>query len=178
MIQTLINVLGIVGILASIIGFQTRKHQQLMVCRTTNEMAFGIQYILLGAYTGAAMNFIGCLRNILFSRLVKKNRSTIPLRITFSLLFCAFAYLTRDGIKSALIALAKVISTVAYGTANLFFARVTILVSSTIWLIYNLFVRSYAGAFNEVMTIASIIIGILRIDIPNLKRKGNENIEI
>ena len=50
MIQTLINVLGIVGILASIVGFQTKKHQQLMVCRTTNEMAFGIQYILLGAF--------------------------------------------------------------------------------------------------------------------------------
>ena len=50
MIQTLINVLGIVGILASIVGFQTIKHQQLIVCRTTNEMAFGIQYILLGAF--------------------------------------------------------------------------------------------------------------------------------
>lgn len=50
MIQTLINVLGIAGILASIVGLQTKKHQQLMVCRTTNEMAFGIQYILLGAF--------------------------------------------------------------------------------------------------------------------------------
>lgn len=50
MIQTLINVLGIAGILASIVGFQTKKHQQLMVCRTTNEMAFGIQYILLSAF--------------------------------------------------------------------------------------------------------------------------------
>lgn len=50
MIQTLINVLGIAGILASIVGLQTKKHQQLIVCRTTNEMAFGIQYILLGAF--------------------------------------------------------------------------------------------------------------------------------
>ena len=50
MIQTLINVLGIAGILASIVGLQTKKHQQLIVCRTTNEMAFGIQYILFGAF--------------------------------------------------------------------------------------------------------------------------------
>ncbi len=36
-------------------------------------------------------------------------------------MFLIFAYLTRDGLKSALIAVAKVVSTVAYGSANLFF---------------------------------------------------------
>lgn len=64
MIQTLINVLGIAGILASIVGFQTKKHQQLMVCRTTNEMAFGIQYILLGAFN-EAMTIVSIIIGIL-----------------------------------------------------------------------------------------------------------------
>ena len=98
-----------------------------------------------------------------------------------------FAYLTRDGLKSALIAVAKVVSTVAYGSANLFFARVMILFTGIIWLTYNFIIKSYAGNFiiksyagvlNEAMTIVSIIIGIIRINIPALKMKGRENHEI
>lgn len=169
-----INILGIIGLLASIAGFQTKKHKWLMVFRTTNEMAFGIQYILLGAYTGAAMNFLGSARNVLFARMVKKNKSTVPARAVFSVLFCAFAYLTRDGLKSALIAAAKVLSTVAYGSSNLFFARIMILFTSLIWLAYNWCIHSYAGALNEALTIVSIIIGVIRIDIPNLKSAGTE----
>ena len=86
-------------------------------------------------------------------------------------LFLIFAYLTRDGLKSALIAVAKVVSTVAYGSANLFFARVMILFTGIIWLTYNFIIKSYAGVLNEAMTIVSIIIGIIRIDIPTLKMK-------
>lgn len=93
-------------------------------------------------------------------------------------LFLIFAYLTRDGLKSALITLAKVVSTVAYGSANLFFARVMILFTGIIWLTYNFIIKSYAGVLNEAMTIVSIIIGIIRIDIPTLKMKGRENHEI
>lgn len=93
-------------------------------------------------------------------------------------MFLIFAYLTRDGLKSALIAVAKVVSTVAYGSANLFFARVMILFTGIIWLTYNFIIKSYAGVLNEAMTIVSIIIGIIRINIPALKMKGRENHEI
>lgn len=89
-----------------------------------------------------------------------------------------FAYLTRDGLKSALIAVAKVVSTVAYGSANLFFARVMILFTGIIWLTYHFIIKSYAGVLNEAMTIVSIIIGIIQINIPALKMKGRENHEI
>ncbi len=93
-------------------------------------------------------------------------------------MFCIFAYLTRDGLKSALIAVAKMVSTVAYGSANLFFARVMILFTGIIWLTYNFIIKSYAGVLNEAMTIVSIIIGIIQINIPALKMKGRENHEI
>ena len=66
----------------------------------------------------------------------------------------------------------------AYGSANLFFARVMILFTGIIWLTYHFIIKSYAGVLNEAMTIVSIIIGIIRINIPALKMKGRENHEI
>lgn len=53
-----------------------------------------------------------------------------------------------------------------------------ILFTGIIWLTYNFIIKSYAGVLNEAMTIVSVIIGIIRINIPDLKMKGRENHEI
>lgn len=53
-----------------------------------------------------------------------------------------------------------------------------ILFTGIIWLTYHFIIKSYAGVLNEAMTIVSIIIGIIRINIPALKMKGRENHEI
>ena len=68
----LVQGLGIIGITASVLSFQCKGTQKLLALRTANEFFFAMQYILLGAYTGAAMNLIGCVRNIVFSKMVEK----------------------------------------------------------------------------------------------------------
>lgn len=168
----IVQSLGIIGIIASVMSFQCKKHGKLMYLRTANELFFGVQYFLLGAYTGMAMNFIGCIRNLIFVRLVKKNKSTIPTRIFFSALFLIGTLLTWSGFKSVIIGVAKVISTFAYGSSNTFVVRIMVFITSSSWLVYNLMVRSYAGAVCEIMTLCSIIIGVIRIDIPSIKEKN------
>ena len=163
--------LGIVGILVNILSFQCKKHNRLLFWKTANESLFGIQYLLLGAYTGLMMNIIGCTRNVLFAELVKRKKSTRIPRIIFSVLFVLFALLTWDGFKSILSGFAKVLSTVAYGSPNTAFVRAVILFTSICWLIYNYSVGSYTGSICEFLTIVSIIVGIFRIDIPAYREK-------
>lgn len=74
----IVQVLGAAGITASIFSAQCKKQKNLLWFRTANEFLFGIQYIMLGAYTGAAMNAIGCARNCIFVRLVKKEKALFP----------------------------------------------------------------------------------------------------
>ncbi len=167
----IIQGIGFLGIIASILSFQCKKHGKLMVLRTGNELLFGIQYVLLGAYTGAAMNLVGCVRNLVFAGMVKKGKKTTGLCFLFSALFLTFAAVTWAGFRSVLIGTAKVISTFAYGNKNVFLVRIMVLSSSTAWLIYNAIVGSWAGVANETLTICSIIIGIFRIDIPEMRAK-------
>lgn len=87
------------------------------------------------------------------------------MRFLFSGLFLLFSIFTWAGLKSILIAIAKVLSTFAYGSKNTAFVRVMILLTSTSWFVYNLIVRSYAGCVCELFTICSIIVGILRFDL-------------
>ena len=54
-----VQLLGMVGFAASLIAFQCKRHKPIVVLRTVNELVFALQYFLLGAYTGTAMNLLG-----------------------------------------------------------------------------------------------------------------------
>ena len=161
----IVQALGVAGIISSIISFQCKEHKPLMRLRTANELLFGLQYLMLGAYTGMLANFIGCVRNIIFTRMVEKKKSTMNMRFLFSVLFIAMSLFTWAGFKSILIGVAKVMSTYAYGSKNTGFVRIMILLTSSVWLFYDAAVKSYAGCACEIFTLCSIIAGIIRIDI-------------
>lgn len=162
---------GIIGIIASILSFQCREHKKLMLFRTANESLFAVQYIMLGAYTGAAMNIFGSIRNVVFSKLVEKGKSTVAARAVFSVLFALFTVLTWAGPKSLLSGAAKILSTVAYGSSDTAFVRRVIFLTSSAWLVYNYSVGSYAGCVCEILTLASIAVGFVRLDLPKLMKK-------
>ena len=163
--EILIQSIGILGIAASIISFQCKRHKIILVFRTLNEFLFAIQYVLLCAYTGAAMNILGCIRNTIFSKLVEHKKDTKLSVIIFSILFTVFGIATWQGPKSVLIIVAKVLSTLAYGNKNTTIVRCIILTTSSSWLIYNILVHSIAGAACEIFTLVSLITGIIRLDI-------------
>lgn len=163
------EIFGVLGIASSIISFQCNKHGKIMLFRTLNEFLFAIQYIMLGAYTGAAMNIVGCVRNEIFAYQVKKGKSTNLVRFIFSALFLISGLLTWGGAKSILIIFAKITSTYAYGSEKTKNIRLLILTTCTCWLIYNAFVGSVTGVLCETFTLASIILGIIRFDI--MKKK-------
>ncbi len=168
MYNVFVQGIGVLGIIASIISFQCKKHKNIMIFRTATEMLFAVQYFFLGAYTGVAMNVFGSLRNMVFMDMVKKDKNTMIMRYVFSGIFLLFIALTWEGSKSLLSGLAKVTSTFAYGSSNTRVVRIMILLTSTSWLIYNLIVGSYAGFLCELLTIVSIITAIIRIDLYNM----------
>lgn len=167
----LIQIIGACGILCSIISFQCKSHGRILFFRTMNEFLFGIQYVLLGAYTGAGMNLIGCIRNIVFAKQVKDGKKTVISRVLFCVLFIVMVTLTWDGPKSILVGLAKVASTFAYGCKNTVLMRFVILATSTSWLIYNYTVGSMAGVLCEVFTLGSIVVALVRIAYSAVKKK-------
>lgn len=170
-VEIIIQLIGALGILASVAAFQCKKHKHILTLRTLSEFIFAVQYFLLGAYTGMAADLLGCLRNQLFTRQIAKGKSTAGSIALFSLAFTVFGILTWEGPKSLLVIFAKVLSTVAYGNKNPTVVRAIILLTSSSWLIYNIYVFSLAGIACEVVTLVSLMVGILRMDVlPKLKK--------
>jgi hypothetical protein len=170
--EILIQLIGVLGILASCAAFQCKKHRHILNLRTLSEFIFSVQYLLLGAYTGMAADLIGCLRNQIFTRQIAAGKKTNGSIAIFSLAFTVFGILTWEGPKSILVIIAKVLSTVAYGNKNPTVVRTIILITSSCWLVYNIYVFSLAGIACEAVTLISLIAGILRMDLlPKLKKK-------
>lgn len=161
----IIQAIGVLGILASIVSFQCKSYKSIMFFRTLNEFIFAIQYFMLNAYTGMAVNLIGCLRNVVFTSKIARGKKTTVSSVIFCIMFTGFGIYFWQGAKSLLIIIAKILSTVAYKNKNTSVVRRTILITSSSWLIYNVMVMSFAGALSEAFTLVSLVVGIVRFDI-------------
>ncbi len=162
--ELLIQLVGFVALAMSLISFQFKKHGRILLCRTASELIFALQYILLGAWTAAIMDGISVIRNLLYTHLVKKNRSTTPVIVAFGGFVIATGLIAYDGIISLLPIISKLLTTVAYGMKNERRLRIITLPSCIFWIIYNLFVGSIAGVLADSMTLISLLIAMYKFD--------------
>ena len=157
--------LGLVGLLFGILAFQSNKHKDIVLLKLLNEFFFAAQYIFLGAYTGAAMNLISCVRNYIYCRSVEAGKPTGKWVFLFSVIIIAVGIVTWSSAWSLIPILAKLLTTTAYGMKDPKKVRYLTLPSSIGWLFYNWLYHSAGGVINEVFTTASILVAIARFDI-------------
>ena len=160
--------IGFLGIALNIIAVQFNKHWKIVFLKTLGSVAFVVQYILLKAYTGAAMDGVGILRNIIFIFTVKKSKPTLFWIILFTAVTVILGAVTFEGWISLLAIAAKLLSCISYGIEKLN------LPSSGLWLIYNGLHFSLAGIVNEILVITSVIIAEIRLYYKNKEKIKNE----
>lgn len=160
-----IQLIGFVALFLSVIAFRFRKHRSILLCRTASELVFALQYILLGAWTAAAMDFISVIRNSLYTSFVKRNRSTTPVIIGFGIFVVIVGIVSFDGAISLLPIASKLLTTVSYGLKNEKWLRIITLPSCILWIIYNIFVGSIAGVVADSMTLVSLLISMYQYDL-------------
>lgn len=169
--QLLIRTIGVLGITATVVGFQCKKHKFVIGFRTANELLFALQYFLLGGYTGAVMNVISSSRNIIFIKMVEKGKNTLAWRFFFSIFFVMAGIFTWNGVATLIFCIGKVTTTFIYGSKNMRLVRILSIVTSLMWIAYNLTIGAYEAIVSDVLTIVSVAVAIVRIDIIEA-RKG------
>lgn len=170
--EIFIQSIGIIGIIAAIIAFQAKKHRNIILFRNANTLLFALQYFLLGAYSGAAMNMLSLLRNEIYSWCIKRNKKTIYAQIVFCSIYIVSGILTWAGIESLIIIISKLFSTYAFGVKDTKVLRILSLISVSCMLVYNIYARSWAGVICEIFTITSLIIALVRFYVvPKYKKQ-------
>ena len=173
--ETVIQAIGFLGIAFSLLAMQSKSYNRLTFLRICSELVFGFQYLFAGAWTGMVTNFAAVGTNSVYRYRIKQEKSTLPFQIAFAFLYTGLCLISWHGWVSLLIVGAKVISTIAMGVKRTRVIRLLNLISNPLWLIYNISEGLIAAIINDCITIACLLLAILRIDVlPSIRKRREE----
>ena len=159
-----VQAIGVIALICGLLSFQQKKRKQILVFQMLAHILFVFQFLLLGAYTGACLDFIAFIRTLIFSNNQKKWASSSLWVVLFLVIMLVAGILTWDNVYSIFAIIASCLATVAMWVKSERYIRLISLFVGPCWFVYCLVNGSYSGAFNELLGIASIIIGMVRLD--------------
>ena len=163
---------NIIALIASLLMVYTgliKKKKKIIYIQTIQIILLVISNIVLGGITGAIINAISCIRNILSYKDKLDTKAKILIILFASVLSITFNNL-------GFIGLLPLISIVAYtclmNTKNITNFKLLIIFTLIMWLIYDIYIKSYTSAIFDFATIITNIISLISI-----KLKINKNIK-
>lgn len=162
---------GVGALLVAISSFQMKTHKKIVSFQVVSTSLFMTHFLLLGAPTGAILNFIAAIRAVVFANKDKKWGRSNWWMVFFAGLSIIAVIAVWEGYLSLLPMIGMIFTTVSFGIENPKVVRALTLPSSPLWIVYGFINRSYAGVLSECFVMISIIIAIIRLDIPR-KSKG------
>jgi len=164
--------IGIIGLLFAVISFQKNSSKGILLFQILASTTFILHFLLIGAYTGSALNFIGVVRNLLFyyigSRRRNKSENHANKKLwlyLFIVIYIIAGSLTYKNFYSIFPIVGTIFSTVSLWIKNPKYIRLVMLPSSPCWMIYNFVNMSIAGVMTELFVMSSLIVAMLRFDL-------------
>lgn len=154
--------LGILAIIFGFISYQTKTKKQLIIAQSATALCFCLDYLLIGAYTGLAVNAVVVVRNILYYFQNQKGKTGWAIPAGFACLMGVMGALAWDGWFSLFSIAGLIINTLAMSSPDPQIVRKSILVSSPMVVVYNVFVLNIVGIVYESVVIVSSTIGLFR----------------
>ena len=172
--EIIAQVIGIVAMLINILSFQQKKGNGIIAMQLFGGLLFAINFFMLGAYSGGLLNAVAVIRAILF---LKKDKFKtdhlfwLPIFVavylmafvaTFTIFHKEFTFL--NALLEILPVIGMTASTVAFRLGEGKLIRRYSLISSVVWLIYNIVSLSIGAICCEAFSIVSIFVGMYRFD--------------
>ena len=155
--------LGFVSVGLFIYSYQRSKKEKILAIQTVATALSCVQYLLIGAMSGFALNIVCIIRNFVYSYRDKKNHKDWWSPALLAVIMAVVSCFSWEGWHSSMITLGLVINTVSLGVFGAKNIKKSIVVSSSLILAYNVFAGSYSGMLSESLSILSAIIGIVRL---------------
>lgn len=170
MIQIVIgNVIALIASLLMVYSGVIKQKKKILYIQTVQIGMFVISNIILGGITGAIINALSCVRNILCYKNKLRVKEKIIITILAIILSVAFNNL-------GLIGVLPLISTISYlwlmNTEDVIKFKILIIFTMLLWGVYDVYIKSYSSAVFDFMNIVANVISIVQLKYMK-KRKLN-----
>ena len=159
----LAQVLASFAILFWVISILLKNKKNLLLMQVIANGIYGIEYLLLGAFSAASMNFLSFLRLLVYYFYALLNiKMPKWILFVFIALVLLFGIITYDGLISLLPIIITVLYTYAFWQNNLNVARIIYIVAAIIWIYYNYEVGAYVGIIGNALEITTGLISLIK----------------
>lgn len=159
----LAQVLALFAILFWVISILLKNKKNILLMQVIANGIYGIEYLLLGAFSAASMNFLSFLRLLVYYFYALLNiKISKWILFVFIALVLLFGIITYDGLISLLPIIITVLYTYAFWQNNLNVARIIYIVAAIIWIYYNYEVGAYVGIIGNALEIITGLISLIK----------------
>lgn len=156
------QIISLIAVILSFVTYQMKSKKGIMVMLSIATGISCIAYALLGGTVALVLNLVSIVRNVCFYHKDKKILSSKAMPVILALIMGVLSIFTWEGAHSAFFVVGIMLNTLAMGYFNAQNLRWSILLTSSLIMIYNLFIPSIGGTVNEIVAITSAVIGIIR----------------
>lgn len=167
--KTAALITGLAAVFFFLLSYQFPKRKAIIVCNVVSRVLYILQYLLLFAFEGAAMDISAIPSSVFAARkhspFVQKYRWGIVLGVNCFVLVIGIL-VWRDWLSWIPVA-GVLLETNALWMSREKHIRVFSLAALPFWLFYNLRCGAYGAALGNVLATASIVMAMLRYDLPS-----------
>jgi hypothetical protein len=156
------QILGVLATVITGISYQMNTKHSLLLVQTAATACTCLAYLFLGAASGFALNVVCIIRNVVFYFQKNSGKGHVAPAIALATVMVVLGALSWQGAVSLLIIVALAANTIFLSFGDPQLLRKSILGTSSLVLIYNIFVFSLGGIANEALAILSSVVGIIR----------------
>ena len=159
---------GTLGILMSVLLYAGRTRSHILIFKLISDVLWVINYLLLGAYTGAVLNFIGVFReSVFFNRDRRKwasHRIWLYVFLSLTLLSPTLEFLKIGGFSwiPLLPAVGSMLAVISFYSRRPQVMRYFGIAAQSLWILYSALVWNPTAFISSVLVFVSIVIGMIR----------------
>lgn len=167
------HILGVLAVVTFLLSFQFKNRRNIIAVNLTSRLLYILQYIFLGAFEGAVLDFMGLLLSFFAGykekEFVTKHFKAIMVIINLILLAAGLALY--ENIFSIFAIFGIVFEIAALWLTKEKNIRILSMFAAPFWLVYNMANSAYGSVVGNVLVMVSIVIAMARLD---FNRKSSE----
>ena len=164
--ETLALIVGLAAVFFFLLSYQFPKRKAIIACNVTSRVLYILQYLLLLAFEGAAMDLSAIPSSLFAARkhtpFVEKHRFAIILGVNAFVI--GIGLLVWRNWLSWVPVVGVLLETNALWMTKEKHIRWLSLAALPFWLFYNVSCRAYGAALGNILVIGSIVLAIRRYD--------------
>ncbi len=166
---------GIAAVILYFLGYLQKKRKSIILFNVTSRILYIIQYILLGAFEGAALDIAGAVSSLLAGKksipFIRKHAKLIL--ILLDLIIVGVGLLLYENIFSLLPIAGVLLHTSAFWIDDEKIIRRVSFLGSPFWLVYNFVSGAYPSCIGDLLSMVSIAAAMVKYG--DFKKKPSEN---